>query len=404
LRAGLSSSQPHSAPPAASPYRIAYLDWARGLACLLMFQTHCYDAWLSDAARQTSFFHWTREFGSLPAPLFLFLAGVAVALVCDRAIGEGASAGATSRAAVRRGAQIFGLALLFRLQEFALGQPAAPWTDLLRVDVLNIIAISLILLGLFFAIMWRGWDSRSVSFATPDQLAKVMSRFRMRSALAASAVAGGIALVTPPLWTTMRPRWLPWFLESYINGVHIFDQPQPYLFALFPWAAFAFAGFTTGCFLVMPWARRRELRSAGIIAVTGAGLLLSGLWFDSRPQFYAVYDFWHTSPNYFLVRIGFVSLILLAGCLWCRRVPSLWGFNPVIELGKQSLLVYWVSVELAYGGLSIVKKHAQTILSASAALLVLTLAMVALAAWRNRSQGRARKAWLTGSSPTGATA
>src|SRR6202453_2257848 len=26
--------------------RLAWIDWMRGLACVLMFQTHCYDAWL----------------------------------------------------------------------------------------------------------------------------------------------------------------------------------------------------------------------------------------------------------------------------------------------------------------------------------------------------------------------
>jgi len=42
-----------------------------------------------------------------------------------------------------------------------------------------------------------------------------------------------VAMPTPPLWTTHRPKFLPWPIESYINGVHIFDQPQPWLFPLF---------------------------------------------------------------------------------------------------------------------------------------------------------------------------
>ena len=51
-----------------------------------------------------------------------------------------------------------------------------------------------------------------------------------RFGFAALLAALGIALVTPPLWTTHRPRWLPWYLESYVNGVHIFDKPQSWLF------------------------------------------------------------------------------------------------------------------------------------------------------------------------------
>jgi uncharacterized membrane protein len=44
------------APSAAPKTRLGYIDWIRGLACLLMFQTHCYDSWLGGSARQSRFF------------------------------------------------------------------------------------------------------------------------------------------------------------------------------------------------------------------------------------------------------------------------------------------------------------------------------------------------------------
>lgn len=369
-----------------------------------MFQTHCYDAWLGGTARATAFFHWTRMGGTLPAPIFLFLAGLTVALVSDRAIARGASAQQASGATMRRGAQIFGLALLFRVQEFLLGQPRAPWTDLLRVDVLNIIGLSLVLLGAFVGVTWRRWGRALRVPAASERATNAAARLRARAAATAALIAAAVALATPPLWTTFRPRWLPWLLESYINGVHIFDQPQPYLFALFPWAAFAFAGFAAGCFLATPWARRRDFLAVSVTAAAGTALLALGFWLDSRPQIYAVYDFWHTSPNFFLIRIGLLTALLFVGYLWCRWAPSLGGFSPVIELGKQSLLVYWVSIELAYGGLSIVKKRAQDIPTATVALIALTLAMIALAAFRNRNERRPFKEWSFWRSPTGAAA
>jgi len=54
----------------------------------------------------------------------------------------------------------------------------------------------------------------------------------------------------------------------------------------------------------------------------GAALLGLGFWLNTRPQFYAVYDFWHTSPNYFMIRVGLVAAILLVGYFWCRWAPS----------------------------------------------------------------------------------
>jgi uncharacterized membrane protein len=64
--------------------RFTYIDWLRGFACLLMFQVHAYDSWLNPSARETKFFKWSQLSGTLPAPLFLFLAGVSFALVTDK--------------------------------------------------------------------------------------------------------------------------------------------------------------------------------------------------------------------------------------------------------------------------------------------------------------------------------
>src|SRR5208282_3546289 len=127
--------------------RLSYVDWMRGLACVLMFQTHCYDSWLSPEARHSPLFQWSQLGGTLPAPLFIFLSGVSFALITQRLREKGAARNEIARTTILRGAEIFGLGLLFRLQEFLLGVPFAPWTDLLRVDILNIIGLSLMLMG-----------------------------------------------------------------------------------------------------------------------------------------------------------------------------------------------------------------------------------------------------------------
>ena len=93
----------------------------RGLACLLMFQTHCYDSWLGGSARDGSFIKWSQLGGTLPAPLFLFLAGVSFALITDRMRSKGISANQIAATTIRRGAEIYGFGLLFRVQEFVLG-------------------------------------------------------------------------------------------------------------------------------------------------------------------------------------------------------------------------------------------------------------------------------------------
>ena len=134
------------APSAAS--RLAWIDWMRGLACVLMFQTHCYDSWLGGAARNSRFLKGSQLLGTLPAPLFLFLAGISFALVTGKLIRKNLSAAEITRTMALRGAQILAFGFLFRLQEFVIAWGWAPWSDLLRVDVLNIIGLSMILMAL----------------------------------------------------------------------------------------------------------------------------------------------------------------------------------------------------------------------------------------------------------------
>ena len=270
--------------------RLAYIDWMRGLACVLMFQTHCYDSWLNPASRKTTLFMWSQLGGTLPAPLFLFLAGISFALVTDKLRLKGLPTGDIARTTIQRGAEILGLGFLFRLQEYVIAWGWAPWSDLFRVDILNTIGLSMMLMGVVCWIVLSCSEPR---------------RARQMLGGTAAGVALLISLATPPLWTTWRPRWLPWPIESYIDGVHNLGTPQAWLFPIFPWTAFAFAGLAVGFFVFSDWARKRGAAVFTLAGAAGIGLIYLARWMDARPeQFYAAYDFWHTSPNFFLIRVG----------------------------------------------------------------------------------------------------
>src|SRR5690348_9378245 len=254
-----------------------------------MFQTHGYDSWLSESARHTALFRLSQLGGTLPAPLFLFAAGISLALVTGRVLQKGITPGAASRRTMLRGAEIFGFGMLFRVQEFVLGQPSAPWSDLLRVDILNIIGIAIVLMGLM---SWLAAPRLRATRGATNAVDASEAVPRSSHIISAIVVAALIALATPPLWTTHRPRWLPWYLESYINGVHNLGAPQAWLFPIFPWVAFAFAGLAFGFFVFSPWARAHERAAFGLIALAGVLFVVLGRWLDARPlRLYAVYDF-----------------------------------------------------------------------------------------------------------------
>ena len=104
---------------------------------------------------------------------------------------------------------------------------------------------------------------------------------------------------------------------------------------------------------------------------------------EAQPaQLYAVHDFWHTSPNFFLIRSGLLLVILLGCYAWCRWGLGEWLFSPVIQLGQTSLLIYWVHIEFVYGRFSILPKHAMSIAGASLGLATITLAMLGLSLLR----------------------
>jgi uncharacterized membrane protein len=371
--------------------RFAYIDWLRGLACLGMFQAHCYNSWLNVDARKTEFYRWSQAVATLPAPLFIFLAGLSSAMITQRLREKGVSRHTIARTTILRGAEIFGLGLLFRGQEYLLGYPKSPWTDLLRVDVLNILGLSIMLVGVLC------WVTASPTPRISGERGIGWGLF----------VAAAIAIATPWLWTTHRPNWLPWPLESYMNGVHTFAQPQTWLFPIFPWVAFAFVGSAVGFLLFSDFARKREIAVIAALGVAGIAASLLSMLFDAAPVHWysaAIYDYWHTSPNFFLIRSGILLALVLMVYAWCRWGWAQRGFSPMIQLGNTSLLVYWVHIEFVYGRFSILPKGRCSIWKATGGLLVIFLAMLALSVLRTKWKKRHAKALRASPAPAAATA
>lgn len=364
-----------------SSSRLGYIDWLRGLACLLMFQTHCYDAWLGGQARDSKVYTWSQLGGTFPAPLFLFLAGISFAMVIEKLRQKNFSANQIAKRTITRGAEILALGLLFRLQEYAVALGWAPWSDLFRVDILNSIGASLMMLGVMCWMVLAFVKKCSPGRPRPGNTTSLV--------VTALLTSVAISVLTPLLWTTWRPRFLPWELETYINGVHNLGQPQSWQFPIFPWAAFAFAGLAFGFLLTNPRAKKMGGYALLAIGVGGIIFVLGSKFLDSlRLNVYPVYDYWRTSPSFFILRLGMLLLLTTGAYAWCRWGPGEWGFSPMIQLGRTSLLVYWVHIELVYGKFAILPHRSQNVLGASAGLLAIFIAMLALSLLRTKLRGR----------------
>lgn len=355
-----------------------------------MFQTHCYDAWLGGAARNSQVYVWSQLLGTFPAPLFLFLAGISFALVVDRLLQKGASPAQIAKKTIRRGAEIFALGLLFRLQEYLIAWGWAPWNDLFRVDILNCIGVSLMMLGLLcWGVLtfssYRAWNTAARKH---DEDKDEHERHYSRPIVAAIFVTIAISVLTPLLWTSWHPGFLPWELASYISESTNLAHPHSSMFPIFPWAGFAFAGLALGFILTNPSTKKLGAYAFAAAGASGVAFILLAKFFDSRAwQLYPVYDYWHTSPEFFTLRVGMLLLLVLFAYAWCRWGPGQLGFSPLIQLGQTSLLVYWVHIEFVYGKFTILPRKDTSVLVASAGLITIFFAMLLLSWLRTTLRG-----------------
>jgi uncharacterized membrane protein len=304
--------------------RRGYLDTLRGLAVLIMIQAHLFDSWTRVPDRQTRQFAYAIIVGGFGAPLFLFLAGIAVALSAGSKLRRTGDVVAAASAVSRRGLEVFGLAFLFRLQAWVLGW--APMRTLLRVDILNIMGPSI----MAAASIWGAFRTARGRFV----------------AFAAATLAA--TLLTPIVRDASILSPLPDPIEAYLRPVGGLSN-----FVFFPWAGFVFAGALVGLVLESARTPRQELRANLAFALAGGALAVAAYELSFLPTWYRYSHFWTTSPAFFFLRLGILTAAIAVAYLWSLRPGGATKWSPVQQLGRTSLFIYWIHVELIYGLISL---------------------------------------------------
>jgi uncharacterized membrane protein len=311
-----------------APLRRTYLDWLRGVAVLVMIEAHVFDSWTRYPDNTTREFGHAMILGGFGAPLFLFLAGVVVPLSAGSKLRRSMDVSAAWRVVARRGLQIFGLAILFRVQALILGW-AHP-RDLLKVDILNIMGPSMMLAALL-------WGSARTTAG--------------RVAWLAGATVMTV-LLTPFARTLPVLSALPDPIEAYIRPVGAMSN-----FVFFPWSAFVFAGAFIG--IVLDDARTDAQERRANLTFATAGLVLAAAAYQASyfpsalPSWYPSTNFWTTSASFFFLRVGLLIAAVGAAWFWESRPLAADKPSPLRQLGRSSLFVYWIHVELVYGFFSI---------------------------------------------------
>lgn len=331
--------------------RKAYLDWLRGLAVAVMVEAHVVDAWTREADRHGWAYFNAVFLAGMAAPLFLFLAGVSLALAASaRASQSGRHAAAT--AARERGLQVFVLALLFRLQSQLLGWGAL--VNFLKVDILNVMGLAMV----GAAVLWGLTSSRRTRFAL--------------LVVATGAVAMTTPIIRESTWVAALPDPIEWYLRP---------APGRTTFTLFPWAGFLLGGVIVGELVAAARAGSQERwLHGGLFAcgVAGAALAYAASF---QPSIYAVSSFWTSSPTFFFIRLGMVTALVPLAWLFAAASP---GAGALEALGRSSLFVYWIHVEMVYGLLGRPLRRLLPLTGSIVATLVLCGVLYALVLWKNR--------------------
>ena len=156
-----------------------------------------------------------------------------------------------------------------------------------------------------------------------------------------------------------------------------------------------------GFLLTSPHAKKLGAYTFVVIGIGGMLFVLGSKFLGFLGlNLYPVYDYWHTSPSFLVIRLGMLLLMMSSAYAWCRWGPGEWGFSPMIQLGRTSLLVYWVHIELVYGKFAILQHRSQSIAGASTGLLTIFLAMLALSFTTHQFKGQIQQTLTLASCPT----
>ena len=294
-----------------------------------MVLAHVVDAWTRDADRDRTGFYWASFVGGLAAPAFLFLAGLGTALSGASRLRAGATRREATLALARRGWMIFGLAFVFRAQALALGWGAP--IGFLKVDILNVMGPALVVA----AVVWGAAGSTA---------GRVVAAGAATVALAMAA-----PLMRTAAWIDALPAPLQWYWRP---------TPGHSNFTLTPWSAFVFAGVAAGAALASVRTERDERRLHAALGVVALAAGATAYWASFQPTIYPPgrSSFWGASPTFFFLRLAIVGALLPLAWSLRRHLPAAVG-APLATLGAASFFVYWVHVELVYGGVALPIKH-----------------------------------------------
>ncbi len=312
-------------PAAQAGGRHLFIDLFRTLIIVVMLEGHVLRQFLPAGVQSTFAFFLHEVFHGITAPAFLFGAGLTFVISSHRRWTAYHRWSGELERRVRRIVLIFLVGIFLHLPYFSFRKTLLEATPrdilgLFQSDVLTCISAGLLILHLVLFFFKR--------------------EERFHAAVIALLV--GTVFLTPVIWEIDFLHFTPVLIAQLSNSLH--GSPFP----LFPFLAYLFAGVAVSGKFIVAVEAGTVPRFMGRLALWGAAGVVAGLLLAAIPFTpYARYDFWYTSPSYFIIRLGI--LFLLAPAVWKAGEWIGPRLRPVLVLGTESLFVYVLHLLVLYG-------------------------------------------------------
>ncbi len=343
--------------------RLAGIDVARGIAVLLMIQTHAYDGWVRDSDRTNLGFKLTRVLGTLPLPMFLLLAGIGFALRAQSDAARGMTVPHTRRSTVQSALRIVltGYALA---TAYGIVDGGRSLDTFLRADILHAIGLSL----------------------------AIVAALGLGSARRLSGVAVGLTFLPVLLcpWLTRMGHEITGPFR-YAAGPFI-EVPGVTSMPVVPLLSFCALGVLVGGWLQAPNAKATSARKLMQLGALGVLLTVAGVVSSSWAREAGI-SLSRAHPSVALNVVDLDGRALIAIALSALSVAHLGRARAVlVACGRHSLFIYGLHIPFCYGRLARPIKHGLSLEAASLGVfaLALTCAFVALGLTRLQKNGPSR--------------
>lgn len=309
----------------AATQRHLFIDLYRTAVIVLMLEGHVVRALLAPDLQQTWLFQIHEFFHGLSAPAFLFGAGMTFVISTRKRWEEYHHWDRALARRVGRFLLVISLGLVLHLPFFSIRKividgTMADFLQLFQCDVLACIGIGL--LSLHGILFFFKNEKHFYGLVITTVLA--------------------VCLLTPLVWDIDFLLYLPPPLAQLMSSSH--GSPFP----MFPYVGFLFSGVIVSWEFLGAVRHGKQKVFSLKLAVLGASLIALGMILDAVPiRIYPHYDFWYTSPNYFLIRVG-ALMLMAAGFQWLAPRLNIRS-SAVTVLGRESLFVYVLHLILLYG-------------------------------------------------------